>query len=82
MLAVTPTAGMASALAPQRLSAGGALESEFYGVSCTSASACTAAGDFETSAGVSVTLAERWNTPCYSLTAGFPATRKLRCTTA
>jgi hypothetical protein len=34
--------------------------SDLYGVSCTSAWACTAVGDYETSTGIG-TLAERWN---------------------
>jgi hypothetical protein len=39
----------------------GALASELYGVSCSSATACTAAGEYENSSAVDVTLAERWN---------------------
>jgi hypothetical protein len=35
--------------------------SGFSGVSCSSAGACTAAGSYDTSAGTSITLAERWN---------------------
>jgi hypothetical protein len=34
---------------------------DLLGVSCSSATACTAAGDYENSSGVFVTLAERWN---------------------
>ena len=34
---------------------------QFDGVSCRSASACTAVGGYDTSAGVAVTLAESWN---------------------
>src|SRR6476661_3698430 len=40
---------------------GTALQSELYGASCTSASACTAVGDYVTSTGASKTLAEHWN---------------------
>ena len=39
----------------------GATHSQFFGVSCTSASACTAVGFSAISAGREVTLAERWN---------------------
>jgi hypothetical protein len=39
----------------------GAYDSELAGVSCTLASACTAAGDYHNSGGTRVTLAERWN---------------------
>jgi hypothetical protein len=39
----------------------GAVGSALAGVSCTSASACTAVGYSNTSSGISVTLAERWN---------------------
>jgi hypothetical protein len=56
-----------SAQALQRPAGGTALESELYGVSCSSASACTAVGDDETSAGASVTLAERWNGTSWAL---------------
>ena len=51
----------ASAQSSQRPSSGTSLESELYGVSCSSASACTAVGDDENSADTSVSLAERWN---------------------
>jgi hypothetical protein len=61
VLAVTPSAQAASAPASARPSAGTALEWEFSGVSCTSASACTAVGDFENSLGATAALAERWN---------------------
>jgi hypothetical protein len=40
---------------------GGARASGFLAISCTSASACTATGDDTSTAGVSLTLAERWN---------------------
>jgi len=33
----------------------------FFGVSCTSATACTAVGSATSSAGAGVTLAEAWN---------------------
>jgi hypothetical protein len=56
-----PAAAAAAAPAQQRPSAGAAIEWELWGVSCTSASACTAVGDKVTSALASVTLAERWN---------------------
>ena len=39
----------------------GATHSQFFGVSCTSAGACTAVGFSAISAGREVTLAERWN---------------------
>ncbi len=39
----------------------GAIDSRLRGVSCTSASACTAVGFTENKAGTEVTLAERWN---------------------
>jgi hypothetical protein len=45
----------------------GAEDSELYGVSCTSASACTAAGNSETAAGVTTTLAETWNGAAWSI---------------
>jgi hypothetical protein len=61
VLAVTPSAQAASAPASARPSAGTALEWEFSGVSCTSASACTAVGDFENSLGATAALVERWN---------------------
>jgi hypothetical protein len=55
-------AGVAApAQARQLPSAGTSLESELYGVSCSTASACTAVGDQETGARVSAPLAERWN---------------------
>jgi hypothetical protein len=42
-------------------SPGGGAASWLFGVSCTSASACTAAGSYHTGTGAFVTLAERWN---------------------
>jgi hypothetical protein len=39
----------------------GAIDSRLRGVSCTSASACTAVGFTENTAGAEVTFAERWN---------------------
>jgi hypothetical protein len=39
----------------------GSSKPELYGVSCTSASACTAVGGYENSSGANQTLAERWN---------------------
>ena len=56
-----------SAQALQRPATGSSLESELFGVSCSSASACTAVGDDETSAGASVALAERWNGTAWSV---------------
>ena len=47
--------------------AGTTLQSELYGVSCSSASACTAVGDAVTRSGVSVTVAERWNGTAWAL---------------
>ena len=38
-----------------------------HSVSCTSASACTAVGEFETDAGAVVPVAERWNGSAWSL---------------
>ncbi|HEV2373665.1 MAG TPA: hypothetical protein VGS19_16015 [Streptosporangiaceae bacterium] len=46
---------------PTRNRTGAATYSEFNGVSCTSAQACTAAGDYVTSTGLFAPLAERWN---------------------
>jgi hypothetical protein len=46
---------------------GTALQSELYGASCTSASVCTAVGDYVTSTGASKTLAERWNGTAWTL---------------
>jgi hypothetical protein len=62
---LAPVAGAASAQAAQRPLTG-ALESELYGASCTSASACTAVGDYENSGGTFVSLAERWNGTAWS----------------
>lgn len=39
----------------------GATFSQLTAVSCTSATACTAVGDYSTSTGAALTLAERWN---------------------
>ena len=39
----------------------GAKDSALNGVSCTISTACTAAGEYHNSAGVQLTLAERWN---------------------
>ncbi len=39
----------------------GSQNSDLYGVSCTSATACTAVGYYANSSGLDVTLAERWN---------------------
>ena len=39
----------------------GAAAAFLGGVSCTSAASCTAVGDYDTSAGITLTLAERWN---------------------
>ncbi|MBV9535848.1 MAG: hypothetical protein JO321_10605 [Solirubrobacterales bacterium] len=39
----------------------GAFARALIGVSCTSARACTAVGDYGNSAGTDVTLVERWN---------------------
>jgi hypothetical protein len=39
----------------------GASRSILYGVSCSSGTACTAAGYYQNSSGAKVTLAERWN---------------------
>ena len=44
----------------------GASQSQLYGVSCTSASACTAVGSY-TNATTGVTLAERWNGTKWSI---------------
>jgi hypothetical protein len=45
----------------------GAKESELYGVSCTSTSACTAVGSYLNSSSVAVPLAERWNGEAWSI---------------
>src|SRR4029077_14519239 len=45
----------------------GATSSALSGVSCTSASACTATGYYTTSAGVYQTLAETWNGTTWTL---------------
>jgi hypothetical protein len=45
----------------------GSTESELYGVSCTSSSACTAVGSYLNSLGVAVPLAERWNGEAWSV---------------
>ena len=39
----------------------GSTSSALFGVSCTSPTACTAVGDYNTAAGRSLVLAERWN---------------------
>jgi hypothetical protein len=45
----------------------GAPEGVLYGVSCTSASACTAVGYYTDSSGTDVTLAEAWNGTSWSI---------------
>jgi hypothetical protein len=45
----------------------GAQQSVLYGVSCTSASACTAAGGYTNSAGTYLTLAEHWNGTAWAI---------------
>ncbi len=45
----------------------GAKSSALSGVSCTTASACTAAGSYTNSAGTEVTLAERWNATSWTI---------------
>jgi hypothetical protein len=45
----------------------GAKASTLYGVSCTSASVCTAAGSYNTSGGTVMTLAERWNGAAWAI---------------
>jgi hypothetical protein len=45
----------------------GAEASELYGVSCPSASACTAVGYYNNSTSVVVTLAERWNGTAWTI---------------
>jgi hypothetical protein len=45
----------------------GATETELYGVSCSSATACTAVGSYLNSAGVAKPLAERWNGEAWSV---------------
>ncbi len=42
-------------------------DSDFFGVSCVSRSACTAVGDLVNGAGTGLTLAERWNGVGWSL---------------
>ena len=41
--------------------------STWRGVSCTSATACTAVGYYRNSAGIQVTLAERWNGTAWTI---------------
>ena len=65
--AVTPAAGATSARAQPQPSLGTAADSELYGVSCASASACIAVGDDVTSGGASVALTERWNGTSWSV---------------
>src|SRR5207237_933632 len=45
----------------------GAKSSVLNGVACTSASACTAVGNYVSSAGTTVTLAERWSGNSWSV---------------
>jgi len=45
----------------------GAQQSIFLGVSCTATSACTAVGDYTSSSGALLTLAERWNGNTWAL---------------
>jgi len=45
----------------------GAAVSRFFGVSCTSASACTAVGTYSLTGNGSLTLAERWNGASWSV---------------
>lgn len=74
VLAVSPAAGAASVQAGSRPSSGTAIDSEFYGVSCASSSACIAVGDDVTSADESVALSERWNGTSWSvLSTPFPS---------
>jgi len=47
----------------------GSIGSGFAGMSCSSATACTAAGSYGTSTGSSVMLAERWNGTAWSIQA-------------
>ena len=57
-----------SAWAAQSIpSPSGAVGTALAGVSCTSASACTAVGFSNTSNGISVTLAERWNGSAWTI---------------
>jgi hypothetical protein len=44
----------------------GSVTTEFFGVSCTSADACTAVGDYTTKSSNDQTLAERWNGTSWS----------------
>jgi hypothetical protein len=52
---------------PSNINSGGI--NGLFGVSCTSATACTAVGSYNNSAGTSVTLAERWNGSTWSVQA-------------
>jgi hypothetical protein len=45
----------------------GGTNAELYGVSCTSADACTAAGSYDNSSVTQVTLAERWDGTAWSI---------------
>src|ERR1700749_3504949 len=67
VVAVSPAAGAASIQAGSRPSSGTAVDSEFYGVSCASSSACIAVGGDVTSAGAWVALSERWNGTAWSV---------------
>ena len=59
-LATAPVA-VAAGWVQQRVPVPQAPNGELFGMSCTSATACTAVGDFHNSSGVDVPLAERWN---------------------
>jgi hypothetical protein len=51
------------------LNPSGAAGSFLYGVSCTSATACTAVGTYHSSSGTFLTLAERWNGTTWAIQA-------------
>jgi hypothetical protein len=76
MLATTPAAGAATMPRPSSgapawsiMSTPNAGRDQFAGVSCTSASACTAVGNYVNSAFNQVTLAERWNGKAWTIQA-------------
>ncbi len=48
----------------------GALSADLYAVSCASADACTAVGEYRDSAGTIATLAERWDGRTWTIQAG------------
>jgi hypothetical protein len=67
----------------------GAVSSELYGVSCSSATACTAVGEYENSSAADETLAEQWNGTTWAIQstpnpsgAQFPELTGVSCSSA